>query len=589
MRAERIAPGLAIAAIATAPAWLGAYQLALLTYVGLSAIVALGLVVLTGNAGLSSFGQAAIVGIGAYVAAILTTQAGLSPWLTLPAALAVCGLGAWSGGVVMVRLSGHYLSLATIAFGAAMYFLFGGLEITGGQNGLSVPDTLFEGAALNYAIVWAALLANMTMLANLLDSRMGRAIRALKEHAAMAEAMGIDTNAAKSGVFVIACLMAGLVGWFYAYFQRFVNPSPFSLAAGIDYVFMAVLGGAEMLWGAVAGAAIVTLLKPVLQARLPWLLGAAGNFEGVVFGAIVILLFQFAPEGLLPRLRAWLGWSGLRARAVSGGQLPSGHGISAGEVLSVEGARKSFGGLLANADVGLTVNASEVVALIGPNGAGKSTFFDLVTGATRADAGAFRLGGQTITGLSTRAIARRGLARSFQHVRLVGDMTAIENVALGAHRRGARSMLSSMLGLGRAEERAFLATALHQLERTGLGHLAWQNAASFALGQQRILEIARALAADPILLLLDEPAAGLRHQEKQALATMIRALRSDGLAILLVEHDMDFVMALADRVVVMEFGRVIASGKPRAVQADRRVQEAYLGAPLAAPAGEALS
>jgi branched-chain amino acid transport system permease protein len=579
MRGRSIAPWIAIAAIATAPAWLGAYQLALLTYVGLSAIVALGLVVLTGKAGLSSFGQAAIVGVGAYVAAILTTKAGLPPWLTLPACLGVCGLGAWVGGIVMVRLSGHYLSLATIAFGAAMFFLFGGLEITGGQSGLSVPGALFDGAALNYAIVWAALLVMMAMLAMLLNSRMGRAIRALKEHAEMAEAMGVDTNAAKSGVFVIACLMAGLVGWFYAYFQRFVNPSPFSLASGIDYVFMAVLGGAEMLWGAVAGAAIVTLLKPVLQARLPGLIGAVGNFESVVFGAIVILLFQFAPEGLLPRLRDWLGWGGPRVRVISGNPLPSGRRVVTGEVLSVIGASKAFGGLRANDDVGLGVNASEVVALIGPNGAGKSTFFDLVTGVTQADAGEFRLAGHSIAGLSARAIALRGVARSFQHVRLVSGMSALENVAIGAHRRSTRSMLAAMLGLARGEERTCLATALHELERTGLAELAWQDAASLALGQQRILEIARALAADPILLLLDEPAAGLRHHEKQALAALIRGLRADGLAILLVEHDMDFVMTLADRVVVMEFGRVIASGPPRAVQSDRRVQEAYLGAP----------
>jgi branched-chain amino acid transport system permease protein len=586
MRGPNLAAGLAVAAIAAAPLVLGDYQLALLTYVGLSAIVALGLVLMTGKAGLSSFGQAAFVGIGAYVSAIVSMQAGLSPWLTLPLALLASGLCALLGALVMVRLSGHYLSLATIAFGAAMFFLFGGLDITGGQSGLSgIPavaafGVTFTQAVPGYAFVWAAVLGLLWALGNLLDSRTGRAIRALKEHAAMAEAMGIDTAAAKTWVFVIACVMAGFVGWFYAHFQRFVNPSPFSLAQGIEYVFMAVLGGAGMLWGAVAGALIVTLLKPLLQAGLPLVLGMQGNFEGVVFGAIVILIFQFADDGLLPRLRRLLGWSDITPRPIVPAALP-GRPLAAGTgpVLRVAGARRAFGGVVANEDVGLAVQAAEIVALIGPNGAGKSTFFDLVTGVTRADAGVFELDGRSIAGLGARAIARLGVARSFQHVRLVGDMSVIENVALGAHPRGRRGVIAGLLRADRAEERALLACAMRQLERVGLAELAWQPAAALALGQQRILEIARALAADPRLLLLDEPAAGLRHQEKQALAALIRALRDEGMAVLLVEHDMDFVMTLADRVVVLEFGRVIAAGTPRDVQHDARVQDAYLGVP----------
>ena len=580
---RRAAPVAAAGVIAAAPLVLGEYQLALLIYVGLAAIVALGLVVLTGRAGLSSFGQAAFVGISAYTSAILTTQAGVSPWLALLPALALSGVVAWGFGAIMARLSGHYLSLATIAFGAAMYFLFGALDIIGGQSGMSgIPPLSVGGVALtrawpNYLIVWGVVLASLWMLQSVLASRMGRAICALKEHALMAEAMGIDTGAAKTAVFVLACVMAGFVGWFYAHVQRFVNPSPFSLAAGIEYVFMAVLGGAEMLWGAVAGAAIVTLLKPILQARLPGLLGAAGNFESVVFGGIVILLFQFAADGLLPRLRDRLGWGEIRPRPVGADGLPR-RALASGEVLSVSGARKAFGAVQANDGVGLAVAAGEIVALIGPNGAGKSTFFDLVSGVTRADAGSFRLAGREIGAMSSRQIAALGVSRSFQHVRLVGDLSVIDNVALGAHRRGGRSLLAAMLGLGRAEEAAMLGCAMARLRDVGLESLAWQKAGSLALGQQRILEIARALAADPILLLLDEPAAGLRHAEKQALAGHIRALRAQGLAVLLVEHDMDFVMTLADRVVVMQFGRVIASGTPQQVQNDPVVQDAYLGA-----------
>jgi branched-chain amino acid transport system permease protein len=282
---------------------------------------------------------------------------------------------------------------------------------------------------------------------------------------------------------------------------------------------------------------------------------------------------------LLPRLAGLLGWSGITPRPIGDepALAPRGRAVAGAEVLRVSGARKCFGGVVANDDVGLTLHAGEIVALIGPNGAGKSTFFNLITGVLRPDGGTFTVLGRAATGLSSRAIARLGVGRSFQHVRLLADMSVVENVAIGAHLRGRRGMLAAMVGYNRAEERALLAEALRQLERVGLAERAWDAAGSLPLGQQRIMEIARALAGDPLVLLLDEPAAGLRHREKQELAGLIRSLRAEGIGILLVEHDMDFVMGLADRVVVMEFGRLIAAGTPREVQRDARVLDAYLG------------
>jgi branched-chain amino acid transport system permease protein len=565
-----------------------AYWINLLDYIGLYALVAIGLVLLTGVGGLTSFAQAAFVGLGAYTTAYLSTRHGVSPWIGLLAGLALTVISAYIIGLITMRMSGHYLPLATIAWGISVYFVFGNMEFLGKYDGLNGIPTiklfgldLMDGRAMYY-LIWGIVLLAVIAVNNLLNSRPGRAIRALKAGKVMAEGMGVHTARIKVAIFVLSAMLASISGWLYAHLQRSVNPSPFGLNYGIEYLFMAVVGGIGHIWGAVLGAGLLTILKDVLQDALPRLVGATGNFEIIVFGALMILLLQYARDGIWPFVRKFFP-AAPAARAPAGAtRLAVRPKPAAGEtILEVSMVRKQFGGLVAVNDVSFNVKAGEIVGLIGPNGAGKSTTFNLVTGVLPLTSGNVTYRGDSIASAPSRDIVRRGIGRTFQHVQLLPTMTVLENVALGSHLRGdfrpQGGFLASILRLNREEESKLLHEAAIQIERVGLKDLMYAEAGSLALGQQRIVEIARALCCDPALLLLDEPAAGLRYQEKQALAALLNQLKADGMSILIVEHDMDFVMGLTDKLVVMEFGAKIAEGKPDEIQAHPAVLQAYLG------------
>ena len=559
------------------------YWLTLADYAGISAIVAIGIVVLTGMGGITSFGQATFMGFGAYATALLTTQAGWSPWLSLPVALLAAGLASLVIGAVTLRLSGHYLALGTIAWSVAFFYVFGNLDVLGRNDGISgIPPLRIGSVALldsrsYFPVVWIAVAIALLLTRNLLDSRVGRAIRALRGGAAAASSFGVRLGGVRMLAFAYAAVLAGLAGWLYAHMQRSVSPSPFGINQGIEYLLTAVVGGIARLPGAVLGALVLTVVNDRLQDILPLLLGSQGNYETIVFGMLLVLLLQTAPAGLWPMLADRFG--GKPAPHPDGGAaLPRRTLPEAGApVLQAAGLRKVFGGLVAVSDLSLELRAGEIVGLIGPNGAGKSTTFDLLTGVAAPTAGSVEFLGHSLAHRGGPAVARLGIARSFQHVKLVGTMSVLENVALGAHLRGRAGAIGAMLRLDRAEEARLFAEARRQLARVGLAALAAEPARSLALGQQRVVEIARALCLDPVLLLLDEPAAGLRHAEKLELATLLRTLRGQGVTVLLVEHDMDFVMNLTDRLVVMNFGAKLAEGPAAAIGHDPAVIEAYLG------------
>ena len=581
---SHIALGLTVAFIAVAPLIFGTFTITLMNYIGIYAFAALGLVLLTGLGGLTSFGQAAFVGIGAYATAWYTAVQGGSPWVGLLLALALTGLVALILGATTLRLSGHFLPLSTIAWGVAIYFVFGNLDALNRYSGLSgippisIGPLSLGGTIAVYFFIWILLGAVMLLCHNLLDSRQGRAIRSLRGGIAMVESLAIYSFRMRLAIFVLAGLLAGISGWLYAHVQRFVNPMPFDIRPGIELLFMTLVGGAGHIAGAAVGAAIVVLLKNVLQDVLPAITRYSAQLEVVFFGVLFIVLLQKARGGVVPMILRFLPRSQpvvpTQAVPLASRARPP---VADQPVLLIEHATKRFGALAAVNDVSFEVRPGEVLGLIGPNGAGKTTLLNLITGTAKPNSGRIVFLGDDVTPLPPRHIAAKGMTRTFQHVKLRPNMTLLDNVLLGTYPRTRSGFIAGALRLDRTEERSARFEALQQLRRVGLGEKFGDLAGNLPLVQQRLLEVARALAADPVVVILDEPAAGLRQLEKKTLSDLLRGLRRDGMTIVLVEHDMDFVMNLVDRIVVMDFGAKLAEGLPAGIRADARVQEAYLG------------
>ena len=553
------------------------------TYAAIYAIAAIGLSLLMGNVNQISIGQAGFFGLGACAVAYGTTSWNLPLAAAWPLAallgIAAAALAGLAVGFIALRFRGHYLAVATLAFGLICVGCFHESALLGGAIGIQdVPYPRFGPLTISgYVAYWfawtlAALVAWASI--NLLRGRTGRAFETIRNDELAAEVLGVPTRRYKILAFVYAGALAGLAGAVYASFLGIVVPDAVSVTLSITLLLMVVLGGSGSVSGALIGAAVLGVIDI-----------SGHQFENtreVAYGVLVIVVVIAAPGGIFGLLRARFEKPASRApRTVVPAQPRVTAGAPALDVipLSVAGVTKRFGGLVAVNDVTFELERNTLTSLIGPNGAGKTTLFNAISGVGKVSGGRISIAGTDVTGWQPHRIAALGVGRTFQNARLFGDMTVVENVIAGAFRLERSSLGADLLALpaSRRSSRAVTERAHATLARLGIERLAGTLARDLAFGDRRRVELARAIAADPWLLLVDEPAAGLNASERATLQRDLLALRDDGVTLLLIEHDMRLVMAISQRVMVLKFGERIADGSPDVVRNDAAVVAAYLG------------
>jgi len=555
------------------------------TYAAIFAVAAIGLSVLLGNVAQISLGQAGFFGIGAYALAYLTTlvswPGAIPGWFPFVAGTIVgTALAAGFGlllGFIALRFRGHYLAMATLAFGLIVAGVFRASKSLGGSVGISnVPFAHFGSLTVSgdvaYWYAWAMAALAIFFTVNLLKGRAGRAFEAIRNDELAAEAAGIPTRRYKILAFAYAGGLAGFAGTFFVSYLGLVEPNAVGISLSIDLLLMVVLGGAGGVSGATIGASIIGVTN---------LYGHdLENWRPVIYGIVVIVIVIAFPRGV----------AGLVSRtpdrktqtAESAGafeKIFAGVPTAKSPWLAVDRISKCFGGLLAVDGVSFSLENGTLSSLIGPNGAGKTTLFNAISGIGRVDAGRVVIAGTDVTSWRPHRIAALGVGRSFQNARLFGEMTVLENVVAGASLTERAGFLADLLALPvtRRDRRVALERARAIVARLQLEGLAGVPARDLSFGDRRRVELARALAASPGLLLLDEPAAGLNAKERARLCEDLRALRDGGMTLLLIEHDMRLVMQISDRVMVLRFGRMIADGPPALVRSDQTVISAYLG------------
>ena len=590
-RSFAVAVAVAAAALG-APLFLSEYSLRLTVLALQVGIAVIGLCIAFGWTGLIQLGQAAFVGIGAYTSAALALHLGLSFWVTMPLAVLASSLVALAIAVPMLRLRGHYLALATVGFNVtAVIVAKNWSAFTGGEDGLgSIPGVGAFGVAIEsdvgyYFLTLGFLVAAAAFAWSCRHSRFGRAMIAVRDDEIASGTSGVPVVRTKVLAFVIASALAGLSGSLYAHYAHYVSPGDFELSRSITILVMLIVGGEVSVAGAIVGALLLSFAPEWLR--------FVGEAYPAVFGVAVLLVLVAMPEGIVGKLAWW--WKKVSARAGAAspqaavviGDEPTSSALpspvsqyaSGASALTVRGLSRGFGGLQAVERLDLDLPRGRLLALIGPNGAGKSTTVNLLSGVLVPSSGSIVMSHTDLAGRTSDAVARAGLVRTFQNGRLFTRLSVLDNVLVGAHARCRAGFWASMLRTSafRTEERDLRERALRLLDGLGLLPDSSRDVRELPYGRQRKIEIARALILEPSVLMLDEPAAGLNSGEVEELVDYVARLRACGLSILLIEHNMGLVMRLADRIVVLNFGRVIADGAPDAVRADAAVIEAYLG------------
>ena len=597
-----LVPAVLIAAVLILPRLVtSSYWMNLINLAISFSIACLGLNIVLGYAGQLSLAQAAFWGVGAYTSAILTTQLGVPVWAGMFAAFFVAAFCGVLLGIPTLKLSGHYLAMATIGFGIILQLiLVNEIWLTSGSDGITKipspwigslelkdPGDFFYVAAVSLILfTWSAI--------HLKNSRVGRALMAIRENEMAAETTGVDATYYKIMAFALSAGYAGFGGWLFAHScSHYISPDTFSFDQSVMLLVMAVLGGNGSAIGSIVGATLLTLLPEVLR--------FLKDSYMMVYAAGIVLIMIFMPSGIaglvsnMPislRLRKWWNADSVAALQVAAagsnsesfGVKPKAAGIAectgSGEVLlKVRGLAKHFGGLKAVDGVDMEVRRGEIQALIGPNGSGKTTILNMLSGLYVPTGGEISLEGRAITGRKPHVITSLGIARTFQNIRLFGELTVLDNVLIGQQCHSKSGLVSSIFhpSWQKAEESQMRAKALEMLRFVGLQGKELSQSKSLPYGQQRLLELARALVSDPQLLLLDEPAAGLNAAETEALVGLLFQICKRDITILLVEHDMSLVMNVSDHITVLNFGRKIAEGPAEEIEKNREVVDAYLG------------